>query len=413
MRIDTAVIVCPRANVPEAGLLAIHVAGLPLLTRLLLTAQRAGIERFTIVASHPQQDALKASLDAEARLHGRVRWYEPAEELPPLQCHSLVLAPSVVLDAGALREWVKRAAENGTVVALDGAAIGPLVVPADLLSACIEAALQGQSGLMLFAEKLHGDRRLVVIPWEGIPLHPLRSAEEVPEVEQALLATVRSSEDGPIVDRFVNRAVSRRFTRWLVRWRVTPNQVTGASLVIGLIAAWFLKGEGAIGSLAGLLLYQMSVILDHVDGELARLKFQFSRLGKWLDNIGDHVVELAVIGGLCWRVASEKTAAYFAVLGLAAAVGVSVAFLVVFWWSFSERRREIGRTGVARVLSRILAFLANRDAFYLVLWSTVIVGHPAWFLWALALGANLYWIAWLLTFGLPPMGRLATDRAGG
>jgi hypothetical protein len=94
-------------------------------------------------------------------------------------------------------------------------------------------------------------------------------------------------------------------------------------------------------------------------------------------------------------------------------MGVTVAFLVVFWWSISKGRREVGRRVTARLLSRVLALLANRDAFAMALWATILVDRPAWFLWALALGANLYWVAWLLTFGLPPRNRLATDQPGG
>lgn len=410
VRIDTAVIVCPRADVPEAGLLGIRVAGVPLLTRALLTAQRAGIERFTIVASGPQQVGLKGMLDGEARLRGRVQWREPAERFGPPSGSCLVLLPFVVLDARGLSRWLARVAESGSAAAPDGPGVGPLVVPAALLAPCIQAALLGEAGWMGFAEKLRGDGRLIRIPWEGMPLQPLRSVDEVPVVERAMLATVRSVEDGPIVDRYVNRAVSWRLTRWLAKWCVTPNQVTAASLATGLIGAWLLGGEGRIGSLAGLFLYQLSVILDHADGELARVKFLQSPLGKWLDNIGDHVVDLAIIGCLCWRVASQETAGYFAAVGLAAAVGVTSAFLVVFAWSISKQRREVGRTLLARLLARVLAFLANRDAFTVALWATVIVDRPAWFLWALALGANLYWVAWIFIFGLPLRARLAPGR---
>ena len=39
--------------------------------------------------------------------------------------------------------------------------------------------------------------------------------------------------------------------------------------------------------MAGLLLVELGSIVDGIDGELARLKFQFSRLGQWLDTIAD------------------------------------------------------------------------------------------------------------------------------
>jgi len=411
IEIDTAVVVCPRADSPEAGVLAIPVAGLPLLTRTLLTAQRAGVQRFALVASGPQRAALRPVLDGEARLRGRVRWLEPAEDPRIEAAYSLVLPPSLVLDAGALRGWLGRLVDGGRVMATDGADVAPLVVPAALLPSCIQAALQGQPDLRKFLEKLDEERRLIRLPWEGGARQPVRSAGVVPAVERAMLAALRSPDDGPIVDRYVNRILSAILTRGLLNSRVTPNQVTGASLLTGLLGAWLLGGEGGARSLLGLILFQLSVILDHVDGEVARLKYLYSRLGKWLDNFSDHAVGLAVIAFLTWRVSAGHPAGYFIVLGLAAALGVTGAFLVVFGWSISGRQREVRTTATARLLARVLSALANRDGFCLALWLAVLLGRAEWFLWALALGANAYWAAWLLIYGLPARSHAVADAS--
>jgi phosphatidylglycerophosphate synthase len=315
---------------------------------------------------------------------------------------SLILPPSVVLDAGALREWIGRTGDGDRVTATTAdAAAGPLVVPGVFLRSCIQAAHRGQSALEKFLERLDEERRLIRLPWEAGPYHPVRSAGEIPEIERVMLATLRSPDDGPLVDRYVNRRLSAILTRGLLNSRVTPNQVTGASLVTGLLGAWLLGGEDGARSLLGLILFQLSVILDHVDGEIARLKFLFSRLGKWLDNFSDHAVDLAVIAFLTWRVAEGHPAGYFITLSLAAALGVTGAFLVVFGWSLSGGRREVRTTATARLVARVLATLANRDGFCLPLWLAVLLGRPEWFLWALAIGANAYWIAWLFVYGIP------------
>jgi phosphatidylglycerophosphate synthase len=209
----------------------------------------------------------------------------------------------------------------------------------------------------------------------------------------------------------VNRTLSAILTRGLLNSRVTPNQVTGASLLTGLLGAWLLGGEGGARSLLGLILFQLSVILDHVDGEVARLKYLYSRLGKWLDNFSDHAVGLAVIAFLTWRVSAGHPAGYFIVLGLAAALGVTGAFLVVFGWSISGRQREVRTTATARLLARVLSALANRDGFCLALWLAVLLGRAEWFLWALALGANAYWAAWLLIYGLPARSHAVADAS--
>jgi phosphatidylglycerophosphate synthase len=400
--VETAVIVCPRPELPEAGLLGVRVGGIPLLTRTLLTAQRAGIENLAIVATGAQQAALRIQLEREPRLRGRIRWLEPAEDPAPQLSYSLVLPPSVIVDAGALRAWLVRVANGGGATIPDGGWIGLLAVPSTLLSPCIEAALDGQKGLMGFLEELRREDRLERIPWEGARHEPVRSLGEVAAIEQTMLAALRSPEDGPIVDRFVNRTLSACLTGRLINSHVTPNQVTCASLISGLGGAWLLGEQGMLRSLWGLVLFQLSVILDHVDGEVARLKFLASPLGKWLDNVSDHAVGLAVIGFLTWRVAGNGPGAHFLALGLAAALGITVAFLVVFRWSVSGQHLVVRTTVPARLLARALAALANRDGFCLALWFAILLDRPTWFLWALALGANAYWLAWLYIYGLPP-----------
>jgi phosphatidylglycerophosphate synthase len=398
--IETAVVVCPRPELQEAGLLGVRVGGIPLLTRTLLTAQRAGIEKFAIVATGAQQAALRIQLGREPRLRGRIRWFEPTRDPAPQLSYSLVLPPSVIVDAGALRAWLVRVANGGGVTVPDGGWVGPLAVPSALLSPCIEAALDGQKGLMGFLEVLRRQHRLERVPWEGAWHEPVRSLGEVAAIEQAMLTALRSPEDGPIVDRFVNRTVSARLTRWLIRSHVIPNQITCASLITGLGGAWLLGGGGMLKSLWGLVLFQLSVILDHVDGEVARLKFLSSPLGKWLDNVSDHAVDLAVIGFLTWRVAGNG--AHFLAIGGAAALGITIAFVVVFRWSVSGQHLVVRTTLQAQLVARALAVLANRDGFCLALWFAIVLDRPTWFLWALALGANAYWAAWLCIYGLPP-----------
>jgi phosphatidylglycerophosphate synthase len=400
--IDTAVVVCPRPELPEADLLGVRVAGIPLLTRALLAVQCAGIERFVLVAEGTQQPALRTQLNREPRLRGRIRWVEPAEDPKSESHYTLVLPSSLIVDAGALRGWLARLVDRGGVAAPDAGRIGPLAVPSALLPACIQALLRGSSGLVRYLKGLHKDHRIERIAWDGAGHQPARSLAELAAIEQTMLAALKSPEDGPIVDRFVNRAVSTRLTRWMIAFPVTPNQITCTSLITGLAGAWLLGSEGMLRSLWGLVLFQISLILDHMDGEVARLKFLSSRLGKWLDAFSDHVVGLAVVGLLTWRVARNGPAVQFIGLGLAAALGITLAFLVVFLWSVSAQHLRARTTIPAQFLARALTFLANRDGFCLALWVAILLGRPTWFLWTLALGANAYWGLWLFIYGLPP-----------
>jgi len=99
---------------------------------------------------------------------------------------------------------------------------------------------------------------------------------------------------------FFLRRVSKLLTWVAVKIGATPNQVTIASFAIGLYAA-FLFAQGDTWSLIlGAILLQISIIVDCVDGELARYTRKFSELGAWLDAITDRVKEYAVFLGLAY-----------------------------------------------------------------------------------------------------------------
>ena len=99
---------------------------------------------------------------------------------------------------------------------------------------------------------------------------------------------------------FFLRRVSKLLTWAAVKIGATPNQITIASFAIGLYAA-FLFAQGDTWSLiGGAMLLQVSIVVDCVDGEIARYTRKFSELGAWLDAITDRVKEYAVFLGLAY-----------------------------------------------------------------------------------------------------------------
>ncbi len=106
---------------------------------------------------------------------------------------------------------------------------------------------------------------------------------------------------------FVLRRVSWRFTGIAERVGLTPNQVTLISFGLGLVAAGFLAVGSRPWSVAGALLLQFCLVVDCVDGELARYRRRFSRFGAWLDATTDRVKEFAAIGALAVAAARHDT----------------------------------------------------------------------------------------------------------
>jgi phosphatidylglycerophosphate synthase len=106
---------------------------------------------------------------------------------------------------------------------------------------------------------------------------------------------------------------------------VTPNQVTAVSLGLGLTAVVLaaVGGWPAVGG-AGLLMFAQ-VVLDSVDGELSRVRHLGSKLGMWLDNLSDDVLDNLLVVGLGAGLGGPWLA-----LGVAAAVGRGGSAIVTY-----------------------------------------------------------------------------------
>lgn len=113
------------------------------------------------------------------------------------------------------------------------------------------------------------------------------------------LARATKADDGAVAT-VLSRPLSRRLTPLALRLRLTPNQVTVASVLVGLAAAGcFATGDRAL-LLAGAVLLQLSLVVDCVDGDVARYTRSFSATGAWLDASTDRLKEFACYGGLAW-----------------------------------------------------------------------------------------------------------------
>lgn len=97
------------------------------------------------------------------------------------------------------------------------------------------------------------------------------------------------------------REISLRITRVLVGTKVTPNQLTYLMTVAGVLAAPALLVPGVWGAVLGLVMVQLYLLLDCVDGEVARWKKQYSLSGVYMDRVGAYLCDAAVLVGFGLR----------------------------------------------------------------------------------------------------------------
>ena len=100
------------------------------------------------------------------------------------------------------------------------------------------------------------------------------------------------------LNRYFHNSIAAQIVSVLKNTGVTPDQVTYTSIFIGLISAYiFSLGAPWSFFLAGIIL-ELVLILDCVDGQLARVKKCASDWGRLLDGIAGYIIYLAVLGGI-------------------------------------------------------------------------------------------------------------------
>ena len=107
--------------------------------------------------------------------------------------------------------------------------------------------------------------------------------------------------------------------RWVVKFLyplpITPTHITIISLIAGLISVRFYMIDTSAGLMWGALFLYLKIFLDNVDGNLARVRGETSRLGRFLDSLTDFMVGFLVYLVLTLRLVDETNNSLYWCLG--------------------------------------------------------------------------------------------------
>ena len=251
----------------------------------------------------------------------------------------------------------------------------------------------------------------------------LDTREALAEVDREMYRGLTSVTDG-YVDRVFNRRISGWFTRRIINLPITPNQVTWFHFSLGLFAAWLFWQSAYWQHLLGAAFLQLSVALDCSDGEVARLKYQFSKFGGWLDVWTDNIVNIAVFVAIAHAAASQLGVPLSLRLGGLALLGVLMSVLVVFTMAKLQNRRRPGEASSLAVTNRfssddqasrrekptllevVMNEATSRDFSVLIVLCAVL-GRLEWFAWLAGIGSHVFWMA----FAVVQLSMLRTANA--
>jgi CDP-L-myo-inositol myo-inositolphosphotransferase len=190
--------------------------------------------------------------------------------------------------------------------------------------------------------------------------------------EDKLLSTLKKPSDGP-VSRYLNRPISTRISKRLVKTGISPNSISFFSFFISMLGAFFFFLGGYANLVIGGILAQLSSVVDGCDGEVARLKFQETEFGGWFDSVLDRYADGFLLFGLTYYVYLANNNFLYITIGFLAIIGAFMNSYTADKYDSLMRNRlgsnedyfRIGRD--VRVFIIFLGALANQVVLTLVL----------------------------------------------
>lgn len=375
--IETALISIPsRANE--------LIFGKPLLERLMILCERAGIQRFVVSAPPDQHEVTRQAL---GRFHddpkvGLVDSLDQAEQSlkPETICvrfdGNLVLAPSIL--RATLDRYTAAPKDAVSVLSTDAEHGGRISVGAlrDLLT---DGMQSGPAGVWL-------DKA------GALPFALNGRPEDREEAEVRLARSIRneSLKTDALMARVLDRRISWRISLPLARMQVAPNVVTLSNTALGFSCAAMLASTSYWIRLIGAVLFLVCITIDGVDGELARLRMVETKFGGQLDVLTDNLVHIAIFTGLmtgCYRASHSSAYIYLAGLMLVGFIFCAISV---------NRALSVSGEATSRWISKVERS-TGRDFAYIVI-VLALIDRLSWFAWTAAIGTyGFALVLWILT----------------
>ncbi len=442
-KIDTAVIIAAgkgsRLNGHQNGLPKplVKVGGIPLLTRVILSAKRTGVVNFVIVVGYLAEKIID-TIDAE-ELGVNITWVYNSEWQRQNGVSVLEAEPHVgdkfflfmsdhIFDMrilGKLHQNGMRGEDEGVLCVdyqiqrvpdLDDATkvytddnrlldlskelahfnavdVGVFLCRPALFDALRTSQAGGDDSLSGGIRVLAHQGKMATLDVGDAFWQDVDTVSDLHHAEALLLRSTRSKGDGPIA-RTINRPISNRISKWLLKTPVTPSQISIFNLLVSILSGGLLATGSPLYVVLGGVLFQLASILDGCDGEVAVIKLQDSKSGALVDTVTDQLSYVAFVVGVA--IGAYQVTKDLAILAISGGTVLLLMLIFAAGYAYIKRKnsssfRELNGAIVAfkdrpqpawhlRLFSWISP-MGRRDMFAFLSFLILLTGNIVWFYW--------------------------------
>jgi phosphatidylglycerophosphate synthase/choline kinase len=282
----------------------VRLCGLTLLERNLYTLKKAGIDDFLIVCGL-QYDIIKNFIeDQKLSKNFNLSLFRKSDDIPLEDDQFVVLDVTLIFDFDIIKNLIAKA-DIDSIICVDSS---PKHVKIDIdlskgfintgIFLCNKGDLPISENIIRnsFISKQDFEKsKIRIYDVNGGFWFKINTEEDLKTAEDILLNIIPANED--FVGKFVRKIPAKFLIKHLIKTSITPNQVSLLTFLSFLIAAFlFSFGKYNYGIIAGMMVL-LALFLDHCDGGIARLTFNTSRHGAWLDDMYDTIGFYSVIFG--------------------------------------------------------------------------------------------------------------------
>lgn len=208
-------------------------------------------------------------------------------------------------------------------------------------------------------------------------------------VSQEIKQQNKQHEFQGVFRMLIYRHFSVPITSLLVKTKISPNMVTTFSLILAFIAAIFYYKADYASLVIGTVILNMSLILDYVDGELARYKKLSSTFGAWWDSVCDRLTEYIIFSSLIFGLYFKTADCTVLILGFFAFANLMMISLIrnLNWFYFKTKQKQEHELRLGRKM-----YMAGADTFVVLVTITTLLNEIYYFLLIYLILGAIVWV---------------------